>query len=161
MTTGATRRICIGGANFTSRGRTMPYIESRARQCSSNDNGRNQSRAYAESQCEVLPIRRGCGGIHRQSDVITESCLQPLDSASLIAASRAAANADGTNHLAINHDRNAARICEEVEESDLSRSAIRIVLELHRPDGSRLARLERRLRLQQRRANVIKNLPVH
>src|SRR5215831_10835090 len=93
--------------------------------------------------------------------MIAERRLEALDCASLIAAARTPADTDSSDHLPVNHDGNSARICEEVEESGLSRNAVGIVPELHRADGSGLTRLERRLRLQQRGANVVINLSVH
>src|ERR1700686_1900184 len=90
------------------------------------------------------------GRIDWQRNVLPECRLQTLDGAILIAAAaRAAADADGADHLPVHNDRDAARVGEEIEICGLPRDAVRIVLELRGRNGCGLACFERGLRLQQ------------
>ena len=93
---------------------------------------------------DLAPSRRR---INRQRNVLAESRLQPLDRAILIAAARAAADSDRADHLPVDNDWNAARVCEQVEIGSRPRNPARIVLELRRIDGSGLPRSQRSLRL--------------
>jgi len=54
--------------------------------------------------------------IDRQKDAIAEGSLEPFDRAILIAATtRASADTDGANHLAVNNNGNTAGVREESE----------------------------------------------
>src|SRR5882762_5350022 len=101
------------------------------------------------------------GRIDRQRDVLAECRLQTLDGAILIAAARAAADADGADHLPVDNDREATRVREEIKICALPRNAVRIDLELRGRNGGGLARLQRGLCLQQRGTDVVVNLTVH
>src|SRR5580700_6565786 len=99
--------------------------------------------------------------IHRQRNVVAKRRLQPLNRAILIAAARAASHAYRPDHLPVHHDRDAARIREEIKVCGLPRGARRIVLELRARNGGRRARLQRGLRLQQSGTDVVIHLPIH
>src|SRR5215510_12609261 len=86
--------------------------------------------------------------IDRQKDAIAEGSLEPFDRAILIAATaRASADTNGADHLAVNNNGNTARVREESELHQLSGLSARIIAQLRRADGRRLARLQRRLGL--------------
>src|SRR5579872_836606 len=72
--------------------------------------------------------------ILRQGDMLAEGGFQAFDRARFIAAACTAADADSADHLAIHHDRNAARIREETKLIQLSRHAFRIIPQLRRSD---------------------------
>ena len=55
--------------------------------------------------------------------MLAEGRLQPLDRAILIPATRAAAHADGADHLPVDNDRDAARVGEEIKICGLPRNA--------------------------------------
>src|SRR6185437_2454245 len=106
-----------------------------------------------------------CGGIDRQCHVRAENRLESLDGASFIATAGASAgqsaDANGTDQLSINYDRQASGVGEESVLGNLPRKAARIVLQLRCADGGGLARFQRRLSLQQCRADIVVDLPVH
>src|SRR5215472_13985688 len=93
--------------------------------------------------------------------MLAEGRFESFDGALLVAAARATANTDGADHLPVHYDRNAARVREETEETDLPRNALGIVLELHAADRRGLPRLQRGLRLEQRGTNVVEDLAIH
>ena len=64
------------------------------------------------------------------------------------AAARAAPDTDGADHLPVDHDRNAARVREEIEIGGGPRDTARIVLELRSNDRSWLTRFQRGLGFQ-------------
>src|SRR5437870_5012352 len=100
-------------------------------------------------------------GIGRQKDAITEGSLEALDGAILVTSpAGAAADADRADHLAVDDNGKPARYREEAELHQLPRLSARIVAQLGRADRGRLARLQRRLRLQHGRADVVVDLAV-
>src|SRR5438067_900639 len=64
--------------------------------------------------------------IDRQRHVVAECRLQTLDGAILVAAARAATDADGADHLSVDNNRDAARDREEIKEHGRTRQAARI-----------------------------------
>src|SRR6267142_3056071 len=98
--------------------------------------------------------------IDRQKDAIAEGGFEALDGAILVAPAGAAPDADGADHLTVHNDGNSARVGEESELHQLPRLSTRIVPQLGRADRSRLARLQRRLRLQHGRVDVGVDLSV-
>src|SRR5262249_15434832 len=81
--------------------------------------------------------------IDRQKDAVPKRAFKAFDGAILIATgARAAADADGADHLAVDYDRNPAGACEESELNQLARIAARIVSQLRVADRGRLPRLQ-------------------
>ena len=68
--------------------------------------------------------------------MLAECRFESLDCAKLIAGIGVAAHPDGSDHLPIDHDRDAARGCEEIIERGGTRQSTRIVLQLRRKHKS-------------------------